>query len=308
MPKPVNITPSPNPINREEGWKASQPLQDKPDIAMKDDTNSKAAKPPAWRFTSDIQENVDIKSVYQRVMDNKITISVKDLVGMSPALRQLVNDATKSRHEYTNQAAEYGDFVEQVNTIYATQAEANNPFQGMTLECGADNVEEVEEFIRYHTSAIAVIDKPFFAMVTGIVNVKINGVSYRAMIDTGLELNITGQRIANKSGLALDFAAANWSLKGIHGDAERLLGCCLDTPLVIGLHNFTHHLFVLNMENIGTLYCYESPYFHIFNLIISYRGACLINQRTVSSSVLSPIILLFITEAILMSDTRPTHG
>ncbi len=47
---------------------------------------------------------------------------------------------------------------------------------------------------------------------------------------------------------------------------------------------------------------------HIFNLIISYWGACLINQRTVSSSVLSLIILLFITEAVLMSDTRPTHG
>ncbi|KAF9021315.1 hypothetical protein BDZ89DRAFT_1138066 [Hymenopellis radicata] len=271
-PKPVNITPPPNPINREEGWKASQPSRDKPDVAMKDDTNSKAAKPPAWRFTSDIQENVDVKSVYQRVMDNQITISVKDLVGMSPALRQSVNDATKSRREYTNRAAEYSDFVEQVDTIYATKAEANNPFQGMTLECGADNVEEVEEFIRYHTSAIAVIDKPFFAMVTGIVNVKINGVSYRAMIDTGSELNITGQRIANKSGLALDFAGANWSLKGIHGDAERLLGCCLDAPLVIGSHDFTHHLFVSRMENIGTSYdlILGQPFLHYYTARINY--------------------------------------
>ncbi len=50
---------------------------------------------------------------------------------------------------------------------------------------------------------------------------------------------------------------------------------------------------------------------HIFtfsHLIISYREPCLINQRTVSSSVSSPIIPLFITEAVLMSDTRPTHG
>ncbi len=50
---------------------------------------------------------------------------------------------------------------------------------------------------------------------------------------------------------------------------------------------------------------------HIFtfsHLIISYWGPCLINQRTVSSFVLSPIIPLFITEAVLMSDTRPTHG
>ncbi len=44
------------------------------------------------------------------------------------------------------------------------------------------------------------------------------------------------------------------------------------------------------------------------HLIISYRGPCLINQRTVSSSVSSPIILLFITKAVIMSDTHPTHG
>ncbi len=48
---------------------------------------------------------------------------------------------------------------------------------------------------------------------------------------------------------------------------------------------------------------------HIFtfsHLIISYPD--LSYQRTVSSSVLSPIILLFITKAVLMLDTCQTHG
>ncbi|KAF8868550.1 hypothetical protein CPB85DRAFT_1448036 [Mucidula mucida] len=48
--------------------------------------------------------------------------------------------------------------------------------------------------------------------------------------------------------------------------------------------------------------------FTLLHLIISYQGPCLINQRTVSSSVSSSIILLFITEAVLMSDTRLIHG
>ncbi len=54
--------------------------------------------------------------------------------------------------------------------------------------------------------------------------------------------------------------------------------------------------------------CYELPYFHIFTSHHILLGACLINQQTVSSSVLSPIILLFIIKAVLMLDTRPTHG
>lgn len=82
-------------------------------------------------------------------------------------------------------------------------------YTGAQLEFDADHIEEAEEFLRLHTNAIQVIDKPLFAMVTGIVTLKMKGVTLRAMIDTGSELNITGSKVAGRCGLALDTDTLN---------------------------------------------------------------------------------------------------
>ncbi|KAF8902987.1 hypothetical protein CPB85DRAFT_1438533 [Mucidula mucida] len=88
--KDVNIPPPTNPINCQEGWKASQ---------------------PKYRITSNMQEEVDVKEIYDRMMHKEVSVPVKDLIGMSPILQKIINDHTKSRREYvpgpSGKAAEY---------------------------------------------------------------------------------------------------------------------------------------------------------------------------------------------------------
>lgn len=86
--------------------------------------------------------------------------------------------------------------------------------------------------------------KKYFAMTTGIMDIKIGDVPLCAMLDSGSELNVMSYYVPEQARLVLDTEGMKWSLKGIHGGAEGLRGVVLDADIKLGSHSFPYHVFI----------------------------------------------------------------
>ncbi|SJL10028.1 uncharacterized protein ARMOST_13410 [Armillaria ostoyae] len=258
-PARTNIPPPSNPINTQEGWKNSRPSNNKPrnDVEMKDGTRKPADKSSTgaqFHFTSDIQEMSDPKAVMNTLMNLDVTIPLFQLVGNSTVLQKMMAEATRTKREYTTKQAEY---LTSEDELYAV--EDIDQFERMAASAGCsrdgtrhfhcEDSYHMHEFLRRYGNAIAQVPSTrYFAMATGSFHLTINGTDFTAMIDTGSELNLATVSLPGRCGLAVDFEGMKWSLKGIHGDPERLSGCATDVPLHIGSHDFVHHLFISHQE------------------------------------------------------------
>jgi len=101
-----------------------------------------------------------------------------------------------------------------------------------------------EVIMRYSSAISSVPTDKFYAMVTEYVTVKINDIQYTCLIDCGSELNVVEGDVIDQTGVPIDFVEMKWSLKGIHGEPERLKGVAKDLQLSIGSRDFPHHFFV----------------------------------------------------------------
>ncbi|KAK0216009.1 hypothetical protein IW262DRAFT_1464478 [Armillaria fumosa] len=253
-PKPAtstktNIPPPVNPINREDGWKASRPanMNQKDDVQMKDATKKdKSSTGPQYHYTSDIQDMADPKAVLKHIMNLDVTLPLYQVVGNSPALQKLVGEAARTKREYTNKLAEYfydGYFdqetvdYEQVQTL-ETNYESTGGDTGSDRHLYCHDCEHLPEFLRRYGSALdSIPESRYYAMTTGTFHLTINGIDFTAMIDTGSELNLASNSVPARCGIPIDFEGMKWSLKGVH-----------EVPMKIGGHDFAHHLFISHQE------------------------------------------------------------
>ncbi|THU94478.1 hypothetical protein K435DRAFT_860525 [Dendrothele bispora CBS 962.96] len=242
--RPIEVPQPNNPINREEGWKASKPLntkgKEKEDVSMKDGTK----KGPSYYFTSTLSEKVDTDLLYNRIIDTEISIPIGHLLGTSPDLQKKVSEATRTKREYKTKAAEFS-----FDSNYEYEREDDGT--RISSNIGVGNIEELPSFLVRYSNTISTNPEKFYGMVTGKMDVTINGVSLTAMIDSGSELNLMGKDVPDRVGLPVDFEGMKWTLRGISGGPERLKGVVTDVPLMIGKHEFSHHHFIANypLEN-----------------------------------------------------------
>ncbi|KAJ3963981.1 hypothetical protein EV361DRAFT_981801 [Lentinula raphanica] len=135
-----SIPPPTNPINNEQGWKSSQPKNQKggkdQDVEMKDKDKS----PPGnqYHFTSKVQELADPQATFNRIGDMRVEVPLFQLLGMSPPLAKLFTESTRTKREYgpvketVNKSAEYfSDSSEEqgyeaLTEIYGTLGEESN--------------------------------------------------------------------------------------------------------------------------------------------------------------------------------------
>uniref|UniRef100_A0A0W0FDC2 DUF4100 domain-containing protein n=1 Tax=Moniliophthora roreri TaxID=221103 RepID=A0A0W0FDC2_MONRR len=251
----IDIPAPPLPINRKDGWKDSVPSagsKPKPDITMKDDNRGQSK----YHFTLDLQEKSDLTTIYNAVMNQPITVPIYQLIGNSPALQKLISDGTRMRREYVTKQAEYSFS----NPVSSSEFDKTNVTEVMMMmvdaegvtccyqaaDLNAGDVESVYEFLG--RCANALLKSPeaskLFAMVTGILELTINGVTLSVMIDTGSELSVGSQDLPDKTNCAVDFGGRNWSLKGIHRQPEPLQGVMVEAMMKIGGQDFPHHIFI----------------------------------------------------------------
>ncbi|KAJ3832211.1 hypothetical protein F5878DRAFT_666780 [Lentinula raphanica] len=280
-----SIPPPTNPINNEQGWKSSQPKNQKggkdQDVEMKDKDKS----PPGnqYHFTSKVQELADPQATFNRIGDMRVEVPLFQLLGMSPPLAKLFTESTRTKREYgpvketVNKSAEYfSDSSEEqgyeaLTEIYGTLGEESNEKHFCVME----NDPKLDDLVFRCSNAMAQVPaKRFFAMTVGDLRVSINGVEFEAMIDSGSELNVAGNHLPEAASLPMDYDGQRWSLKGIHGEFERLRGCAVNAPIDIGGHDFSHHIFI-SRQSVGNHdIILGQPFLQWYSATIQYeRGA-----------------------------------
>ncbi|THU99497.1 hypothetical protein K435DRAFT_855588 [Dendrothele bispora CBS 962.96] len=236
--KPIEVTPPNNPINREDGWKASKPSNNKgkerEDVAMKNATKKQG---PSYHFTSTLSEKVNTDLIYNKIIDTEISIPISQLLGTSPELQKMVTEATRTKREYKTKTAEFS-----VDYDYS-----DDDVPRISGNIGVGNIENLPSFLVRYSNTISSNPEKFYGMVTGKMDVSINRVLLTAMIDSGSELNLMGQDVPDRVGFPIDFEGMKWTLRGINGGPERLKGVVTDVPLMIGKHKFPHHHFIANV-------------------------------------------------------------
>ncbi|KAJ3830858.1 hypothetical protein F5878DRAFT_668244, partial [Lentinula raphanica] len=231
----VEIQPPTNPINRNEGWKASRPGNQKGGSDKEKDVEMKDAGTPKsqYHFTSKVQDYADPDGLLTRIGQMQIEVPLFQLLGLSPQLSKLMADSTRTKREYgvpkegSTKSAEYSLPFDPVSSIGATFGPETSERHLYVEPNGT-----LDEFVfRCSNAAAQIPTNRFFAMTVGDIKLTINGVEFTAMIDTGSELNVAGEHLPDAAGIPMDFDGMRWSLKGIHGDFERLRGCAVDTPM-----------------------------------------------------------------------------
>ncbi|KAJ3741626.1 hypothetical protein EV360DRAFT_76744 [Lentinula raphanica] len=266
-PGTVDVPLPPNPINRKDGWQKSQPKgkgkakEDAGDVEMKDGAG---AKDKSYHFSTDAQDAVDVEQIFNRMAtETKLTLSVAELLGIAPKLEKRINEYTSRVRRYpngpnmSNIAAELlPDDFDLDNIIPTKDIEGYESTIGREVmhTGGSSNLESLAKsptLHSFHGSAFPPLQYRFYAMTTGIFYVEILGKKFRAMIDCGSEINAASNRVATDTGFTIDSEGTFWSMRGVHGGAERLGGCMIEVPMRIGRHTFAHHLFLVNDSNIG---------------------------------------------------------
>ncbi|KAJ7357883.1 hypothetical protein DFH08DRAFT_953090 [Mycena albidolilacea] len=245
-PPPSIPVPPMHPLNTEEGWrqrerqqKSGERPKNKEDVEMTDPAKKQ------WRFTSDIQESVSVNTVYDKTMDATVTLPVCEIFAISPPLQKKLQEATHRRCEYVTSNGEYEIFSLEVAKAAAAGTIATGATQpGLVLHLGdTDNDDELRDhFTSLH--AVSSMTSCYLAFATGMVTVKIKGYDVRCLVDTGSELNLISHTLVNTLGLPIDVDGNRWSLLGVHGGSDRLVGLCRNVSMDVGGHDFAHHLFI----------------------------------------------------------------
>lgn len=238
----ASTVPKPHPINTEEGWKKSRQPNKTRDIEMKDAKDEPKKGTPQYHFTSDIQEQVSPDVVMKAIMNQTISLSLRDIIGISPILQKKFNEVTKTRREYTTKSGEYELYSPEVEYSLAQAQSGGYSEARRTLYI--PDADEFQSFMVRHSNAVQLRPTKMLAMTTGVFTAKLCGQMIKFMVDTGSELNLIPERLLTLPGLALDFEGSRWALKGVNGAPVGLKGCCMDVPVQIGHHDFDHHFFV----------------------------------------------------------------
>ncbi|KAJ3727670.1 hypothetical protein C8R42DRAFT_572654, partial [Lentinula raphanica] len=251
----VEVPIPPNPINRDEGWKRSQPSTSKDKGKGREDIEmgeNKANQGPSstgqgFHYTSDLQKKADPRKVLERVLGTDITVSLAELVGCSPTLQKMISDAARTRREYGKEVvstivSEYVDENEDAHVDNGEELEEGQVSEGLCI--AEEDRPRLQNFLRTYASAVTQSSTKYYAMVTGVFSVTIGGKVFRAMIDTGSELNVGSEEVPARTGLPMDLEGMKWGLKGIHGQPEQLRGVMVDVPMIIGKYEFPHHIFI----------------------------------------------------------------
>ena len=135
-------TVPPNPINTQDGWKASLPSMNKlkQDVQMEDETR-KTTTGPQYHFTSDVQERANPTDIFEEIMQTKIVVPISQVLGGSPLLQKMFSDTT-----HTSKSAEY-------NPPHNSSTDSDQ--HGPPEELCASNLKHLPEFLVYYSNAIA---------------------------------------------------------------------------------------------------------------------------------------------------------
>jgi hypothetical protein len=238
--------PPMHPLNTEDGWRVHEKQTKADKGKKKEDAEMPDASKRQWRFTSDIQESVSADTVFSNVFyQTPATLPIGHLLAVSPPLQKKLQEVTHRRREYVSSNGEYEIFSPDV----AKSAANGSLLTGSTRQTPDFSFDDEESgtFLMNHFLSNRVLPthaSRYLAFATGMVTVSIHGHDIRCLVDTGSELNLISNELVQTIGLPNDIEGTRWSLSGVNGGSDRLVGLCRDVSMKVGGHNFDHHLFI----------------------------------------------------------------
>ncbi|KAJ7259778.1 hypothetical protein C8J57DRAFT_1072943 [Mycena rebaudengoi] len=244
-PVPTTLPPM-HPLNTEDGWRERERQRKGDKGKQKEDSEMPDVARKQWRFSSQIQDSVSVDEVFSELMNAPVPagLTIGKFIGVSPLLQKKVTDYTQRRREYVTSAGEYEILSPEVAKSVASGSIPTGVTR--TNDSLFEDVDDGEAVAYYYSSFHALPSHPsrFLAFATGMVTVLIKGQEVRCLVDTGSELNLVSHSLVQSLGLPNDIEGTRWSLSGVNGGSDRLMGLCRDVPMRVGGHNFDHHLFV----------------------------------------------------------------
>ncbi|EMD37676.1 hypothetical protein CERSUDRAFT_73522 [Gelatoporia subvermispora B] len=249
-------------VNTEEGWRERERRKREARGEKRDAEQS---------------DSVQIEEVQAQLLATKVTLPLRDIIGLSPELQKRFASLTKTRREVGARAI-VTEFTDDGEVSVTTEdEEERDGLQGKTNsgQPGAalltyDTTEDLGAILQRYTAAVSLRSKHFFAMATGFVEARFGGEHVIFLIDTGSELNLISRRVWEQTDVPIDKDGARWSLRGISGEPVKLLGCCREAPLEIDRSRFDHHFFVSTQETGVHDGILGQPWFHWFSCRVDY--------------------------------------
>ncbi|KAJ6565385.1 hypothetical protein B0H10DRAFT_2359518 [Mycena sp. CBHHK59/15] len=229
--------PPMHPINTEEGWRQHEKREKgkgKAEDAEMPDTPKRPADNRQWRFTSDVQESVSVDAIHKTLLSTNVTLTIQDILGASHALQKKMQESTQRRREYVTNSGEYEIFSPEVAASVSDgrlESRYTDPRFVLHIGRSRDDQERVQSLMTYFSSLHAIPNRMsrYLAFATGQLTVKIHNTDVRCLVDTGSELNLISNALVESLGLAIDIDGTRWSLSGVNGGSDRLMGLCRDT-------------------------------------------------------------------------------
>ena len=250
--KPVKRLPEQIPPSQ---IRFQEPITVMPQQSIRDDVEMvegapRKFKPKQFRYTTEVQDSVQVQDVFQKIMDQPVNVSVRELLGTSVGISKLLQEATKTQRKLiVSEVPEGNKQLHKANRVFYYRTDDETDYE-------TDDEEEEEEEVQepyYVRKASAQMDPyRFLAMATGKFTGHVGSQEVEMLIDTGSELNLMSADIQTDLNLPMDPTVfKNWTLKGINGSPVPLKGICREVPVRIGGLRFDHHFFVTQEDSIG---------------------------------------------------------
>lgn len=185
--------------------------------------------------------------IQEQILNTRLTISLRDVLAMSPYLQKRLGSLVKTRREFEPRTVQDGEACALTCFDVDARSELSDEEPGSArMEYGSN--ENLEKLLDRYANAIVLRRTRLYAMSSGLVHVVFGGQRAVFLVDTGSELNLVSRHLWEASGLKVDKDGARWSLKGLGGEDVPLLGCTRDAPVQLGGKNFDHHFFVCSTD------------------------------------------------------------
>ncbi|EMD31014.1 hypothetical protein CERSUDRAFT_100811 [Gelatoporia subvermispora B] len=260
--------PQPPKINTEAGWRERErrkreTRKESGDAEQKAESQGFKPKSGVYRFTSALQDGVQVDEVQAQLLAMKVTLPLRDIIGLSPELQKRFASLTKTRREVGARAII-------TDRKYEEKEQKRGGGQPGAALLTYNTTDDLGVILQRYTSTVSLRSKRFFAMATGFVEARFGGEYVVFLIDTGSELNLISRRVWEQTDVPMDEDGSRWSLRGISGEPVKLLGCCRDAPLEIEGARFDHHFFVSTQETGAHDGILGQPWFHWFSCRVDY--------------------------------------
>ncbi|KAJ3474666.1 hypothetical protein NLI96_g12331 [Meripilus lineatus] len=230
-----------HPSNTEQGWLDSKREKRLDRMEEKQESQQQKSK-VSVRFTSDIQDELSFERIQEAVLGTKVTLPLKDILGMSPDLQKRFASLTKTRREVRSTSATCEEIPDEDDPPLPPDSLGKKYTLALTFDKDKDDPIEI---VKAYAHAIAPGPPRFYAMSTGVVEGYFGASKATYLVDCGSELNLVSNQTYQSSNVDLDPGGKHWTLRGINDDPPiRLLGCCKGAPIEISNKFFNHHFFV----------------------------------------------------------------